>query len=276
MCLPGRLIFKRIRMRLLLKPFHLLYVLYAFTLFVVLMIPVFLWSLAVASMGRVRGGNLVFEACKVWADLWFPLIFIHHRNIYEEPLKSHQSYIFVANHISYLDSALLPKVFRNPVRPLGKAEMAKVPIFGTIYKNAIVSVDRSSTANRARSVHILKSLLKKEVSVLVFPEGTFNTTHKPLKHFFDGAFKVAIETGAPIKPVLILDAYDRMSYESIWSLNPGRSRAVFLKEVPTQGYTVKEMAILKQKVFDMMEEKLLEYKAGWIKPQEQRHALENQ
>src|SRR5215203_5160943 len=121
-------------MRLLLKPFHILYVLYAFTLFVILMIPVFLWSLVVSSMGRIKGGNLVFGACKVWADLWFPLIFIHHRNIYEEPLKEHQAYIFVANHISYLDSALLPKVFRKPVRPLGKAEMARVPIFGTIYK----------------------------------------------------------------------------------------------------------------------------------------------
>jgi 1-acyl-sn-glycerol-3-phosphate acyltransferase len=260
-------------MRLLLKPIQLLYVLYAFALFVVLMIPVFLWSLAVSLLGRIRGGNLVFEACKVWADLWFALVFIRHRNLYEEPLLEHQSYIFVANHITYLDSALIPKVFRKPVRPLGKVEMSKVPIFGTIYKNAIVTVDRSSPANRARSVQVLMSLLKKEISVLVFPEGTFNTTHKPLKHFYDGAFKVAIETGAPIKPVLFLDAYDRLHYKSIFSLNPGKSRALFLKEIPTKGYTVKDMAALKQQVYDLMEEKLLEYKAGWIRPGRHSKAL---
>lgn len=253
-------------MRLLLKPFQILYVLYAFAVFVVLMIPVFLWALAVSSMGRIRGGNLVYEACKVWADIWFPLIFIRHRNIYEEPLKAHKSYIYVSNHISYLDSALIPKVWRKPVRPLGKVEMARIPIFGTIYKNAIVTVDRSSTANRARSVQVLKSLLKKEISVLVFPEGTFNQTHKPLKHFYDGAFKVAIETGSPIKPVLLLDSYDRMHYRSIFSMNPGRSRAVFLREVPTHGLTTRDTAALKQQVFELMEEKLLEYGASWTKP----------
>lgn len=260
-------------MRLLLKPFHILYVLYAFALFIVFMIPVFLWALAVSGAGRVRGGNLLYGAIKIWADLWFPLIFIRHRNLYEEPLKEHRSYIYVANHISYLDSALIPKVWRKPVRPLGKVEMTKVPIFGTIYKNVIVTVDRSSTANRARSVHILKSLLKKEISVLVFPEGTFNETGKPLKHFYDGAFKVAIETGTPIKPVLLLDAYDRMHYGSVFSLNPGRSRAVFLKEVPTHGLTVKDTAALKQKVYDLMEEKLMEYKASWIRPHGHHHAV---
>lgn len=251
-------------MRLLLKPFHILYVLYAFTLFIVFMIPVFLWALAVSNAGRVRGGNLLYGAIRIWADLWFPLIFIRHRNIHEEPLKEHRSYIYVANHISYLDSALIPKVWRRPVRPLGKVEMTKIPIFGTIYKNTIVTVDRSSTANRARSVKVLKSLLQKEISVLVFPEGTFNETGKPLKHFYDGAFKVAIETGTPIKPVLLLDAYDRMHYGSLLSLTPGRSRAVFLKEVPTHGMTVKDTAALKQKVYERMEEKLLEYKASWI------------
>lgn len=260
-------------MRLLLKPFQILYVLYAFALFIVFMIPVFLWALSVSAMGRIRGGNLLYEAIKLWADLWFPLVFIRHRNIYEEPLKKHKSYIYVSNHISYLDSALIPKVWRKPVRPLGKVEMARIPIFGTIYKNVIVTVDRSSTMNRARSVQVLKSLLKKEISVLVFPEGTFNTTHHALKHFYDGAFKVAIETGTPIKPVLLLDSFDRMHYDSIFSLNPGRSRAVFLREVPTHGLTVKDTAALKQKVFELMEEKLVEYGAKWIRPHGSKEGL---
>ena len=50
---------------------------------------------------------------------------------------------------------------------------------------------------------------------MVFPEGTFNMTTQPLKEFYDGAFRVAIETQTPVKPVLFLDAYSRMHYESI-------------------------------------------------------------
>jgi 1-acyl-sn-glycerol-3-phosphate acyltransferase len=251
-------------MRILLKAFQILYVIYAFVLFVALMIPVFIWSILVLPLGRIRGGNLVYYACIVWADIWFALVFIFHRNIYLEQLKKNQSYIFVANHISYLDAALIPKTFRHSIRPLGKVEMAKVPIFGFIYKNAIVSVDRSSAEHRARSVLLLKSILKKEISILVFPEGTFNMTDRPLKDFYDGAFRIAIETQTPIKPVLILNAYDRMHYNSIFSLNPGKSRSIFLQEVPVDGLTTKDVGRLKEKVFEMMSEELVKRGAKWI------------
>jgi 1-acyl-sn-glycerol-3-phosphate acyltransferase len=251
-------------MRILLKPFQLLYVIYAFILFVALMIPVFIWSLLVLPFGRIKGGNLVYKGCIVWADVWFALVFIFHKNIYVEELKKDQSYIFVANHISYLDAALIPKTFRHSIRPLGKVEMAKVPIFGFIYKNAIVTVDRSSAKNRAKSVLLLKSILRKGISVLVFPEGTFNMTHQPLKEFYDGAFRVAVETQTPIKPVLLLNAYDRMHYKSIFSLNPGKSRSVFLPEVSVEGLTVRDVGMLKEKVFAMMEEELMKRGAKWI------------
>jgi 1-acyl-sn-glycerol-3-phosphate acyltransferase len=239
-------------------------VIYAFTLFFLLMIPVFVWALVVSQTGRIRGGNLVYQACVLWADVWFFLIFIRHRNIYIQKPSPDKSYIFVANHLTYLDAAILPKVFRHPVRPLGKVEMAKVPIFGTIYKNAIVTVDRSSPGNRAKSVQLLKSILRKGISVVVFPEGTFNESGKALKNFYDGAFRIAIETSTPIMPVLLLDVYDRMHTSSLFSLNPGRSRAVFLPEVPVDGYTIKDVAALKQLVYGLMEQELIRQGVSWL------------
>ncbi len=100
--------------------------------------------------------------------------------------------------------------------------------------------------------------------MLVFPEGTFNTTHKPLKHFYDGAFRIAIETGTAIKPVLFLDAYRRMPFESLFSINPGINRCVFLEEVCTEGLSINDVAFLREKVYGLMESKLMEYKASWI------------
>jgi 1-acyl-sn-glycerol-3-phosphate acyltransferase len=251
-------------MRLLLKPFQILYVLYAMVLFVVLMIPVFIWSILVLPLGRIRSGNLIYRACMVWADIWFPLVLIRHKNIFLEELKREESCIFVSNHISYLDSAIIPKTFRYPVRPLGKVEMSKIPIFGFIYKNVIVTVDRSSAGNRAKSIQVLKAVLRKGISVLIFPEGTFNTTHQPLKEFYDGAFRIAIETQSPIRPVLLLNTYDRMNYKSIFCLNPGKSRSIFLPSVSVEGLTLHDVQPLKEKVFRLMEERLLEYKANWI------------
>lgn len=208
---------------------------------------------------------MVYRLCIVWADLWFPLIGIWHKRIFEVPHDKTKQYIFVTNHISYLDAAIIPKAYRQPVRPLGKVEMSKVPVFGFIYRNAIVTVDRSSPENRASSVRVLKSIISKGISVLVFPEGTFNMGTTPLKDFYDGAFRVAIETQTPVKPVLFLDAYTRMPYESLFLMTPGISRIVYLDEIPVNGYTLENVKELKDKVYAVMEKKLVEYNAAWRK-----------
>src|SRR5689334_11000833 len=123
-------------MRFLLKAVHLVYVFYALILFVALMIPVALWSVLVLPLGRIRSGNLTYRACMLWGDVWFVLVAIRHRNLFQTPIQKGAAYIFVCNHISYMDTPTIVKALRRPVRPLGKAEMAKIPIFGFIYKNA--------------------------------------------------------------------------------------------------------------------------------------------
>ena len=89
------------------------------------------------------------------------------------------------------------------------------------------------------------------------------TTH--LKEFYDGAFRVAIETQTPIKPVLFLDAYRRMPYESLFSMSPGQSRIVYLDEISVSSYTLKDAGRLKDEVYAIMEKKLIEYNAAWRK-----------
>lgn len=229
------------------------------------MLLIFPFAIIAGFFGRIKGGNMIMRLCMVWADLWFPLIFIRHKKIYESPHDKKRSYIFLSNHISYLDAAIIPKAYRQHIRPLGKVEMSKVPVFGFIYRKAIVAVDRSSAANRANSVRILKSIISKGISVLVFPEGTFNMGTTPLKEFYDGAFRVAIETQTPIKPVLFLDAYRRMPYESLFRMTPGRSRILYLDEIPVTGHTLADMEKLKDEVYVIMEKKLIEYDAAWRK-----------
>jgi 1-acyl-sn-glycerol-3-phosphate acyltransferase len=251
-------------MKALLKPLQWVYCIYAFILFIAIMLLIFPFVLLSSFFGRIRGGNMILRLCMFWADLWFPLIFTWPRRIYESPHDKKKPYIFLTNHISYLDAALLVKAYRQPVRPLGKVEMSKVPVFGFIYSKAIVAVDRSSAINRANSVRLLKSVMKKGISVVVFPEGTFNMTNQPLKEFYDGAFRVAIETQTPIKPVLFLDNYDRMNYRSVFSMTPGRCRIIYMEEIPVEGLTIADARALKEKVYGIMEKKLREYKASWI------------
>jgi len=197
---------------------------------------------------------------------FFFTIGIAHKNIYEEKHDTHKQYIFVSNHISYLDIPMMMKAIRHQhVRILGKAEMTKVPIFGFIYKKGAVLVDRENLGKRLQSIKSLIYFLNRKISVFICPEGTFNMTHKPLKNFYDGTFRIAIQTQTPIKPILFLDTYDRLDYNSIFSLNPGKCRAVYLSETSTVGLTISDVAILKEKIFTQMEDGLKRYNASWIK-----------
>ena len=122
-------------------------------------------------------------------------------------------------------------------------------------------VDRSDAAHRAQSVRALKAAIRRGISIFIFPEGTFNETGKPLKAFYDGAFRTAIETQTPIKPILFVDNDDRLNHKSIFSLTPGISRCVFLDEVKVDGYKTKnDIQQLKQKIHNKMEEALIQYR----------------
>src|SRR4029078_4514343 len=151
-------------MRILLKPLHWIYFIYAFLTFVGVMLLISPFVVIATFFGRISGGNMVLRLCMLWADVLFFLVFIFFKKIYEAPHDKTKSYIFVSNHISFLDAAIIPKAYRQPIRPLGKIEMGKVPVFGFIYRNAIVTVDRSSVKQRADSVRILKSIIHKGIS----------------------------------------------------------------------------------------------------------------
>jgi len=191
---------------------------------------------------------------------WYLLLGIYHKDIYEEKEDRSRQYIFIANHISYMDIPPFLLAIHQPVRVLGKYEMVKVPIFGWIYRIAVVLVDRSSPEARARSVRALKSALKRNVSIFIFPEGTLNETPDPLKEFFDGAFRLAIEMQTPIKPLLFIDTVDRLHYKSLFVLTPGPNRVVHLPEVSVEGLTMSDLKTLKQNVHDMMSAGMRRYR----------------
>jgi 1-acyl-sn-glycerol-3-phosphate acyltransferase len=239
--------------------FRILYTLYAMIWFVLIMLLIFPFVVVASFWGKFKGGNFIYHILRVWSAAWFLLVGIRHRNIYRHKPDPNSQYIFVINHISYLDAAVLVETIRQPFRPLGKVEMSRIPIFGYIYKMCVVMVDRSNSEHRQRSIRQLKSVLKKGISIMIFPEGTFNETDQPLKEFYDGAFRIAIETQTPIQPILFLDTYERMHHRHLFSLRPGRSRSLFLPTVPVEGLTLAGVKELKEKVYGIMEAALTEH-----------------
>lgn len=265
--LPIRLIpYFRSRMHAVTKAIRLIFSVYGFIVFLILMFLLFPAVVFASFFGRVRGGNMIYAICAFWARAAFFFYGIRWHNIYMEPVKGDHPVVYVINHISYLDIPMwLLALRKSHIRVLGKSEMAKIPVFGFIYKEAVILVDRSSAAHRRKSIMELKYFLNRNISVVIAPEGTFNMTNQPLKEFYDGAFRIAIQTQTPIRPVVFPDTHSRLNRHSIFTLNPGICRAVFLPEVPVSGYSIDDVAKLREAVYIMMEDALITYKAGWIK-----------
>jgi 1-acyl-sn-glycerol-3-phosphate acyltransferase len=242
-----------------------LYTTYALLVFLAGMFIVLPFVAIFSLQGEKTGGDRIYAICHYWDKAWMMLVGIRHTNVFESAPDPNRSYVFVANHISYLDIPLiLQAIRRNSFRILGKAEMTRYPFFGYIYSRAVVLVDRTTPSGRSRSVRELKSALASDRSVFIFPEGTFNETRRPLKDFYDGAFRIAIETRTPLQPILFLGTYDCMHYSSIFSLRPGTTRAVFLPEVSVTGLTIADLPTLKHQVYSLMESALIRYHAPWI------------
>lgn len=247
-------------MKLLLRPFEFIYYTYAFITFVLIMLLSLPFVLVGSPFG-IKGGNFIYKICSLWARIWYLLIGIRHKEIFESPHDKSRQYIFVANHNSYMDIPPIVASIKQPVRVLGKYEIVKIPIFGWIYKTTVILVDRRNADKRSRSVRALKAAINHGISIFIFPEGTFNETGNPLKDFFDGAFRIAIETQTPIKPILFVDTIERMHYNSFFSLTPGSSRVVFLEEVDVSKYNMKQIQQLKKHVYDLMEAGLKRYRS---------------
>lgn len=247
-------------MRIIIRTLQVIYCIYALLCFVAIMFAVTPFVFLALLAGPVKGGNLIYKICSLWAFIWYVLVGIKHKSVYEHPHDKNKQYIFVANHISYMDIPPIVRAIHQPVRALGKYEMVKYPIFGWIYRAAVILVDRRNAEARAKSVRALKAALRHGISIFIFPEGTFNETEKPLKDFYDGAFRIAIETQTPIKPVLFVDTLDRMHYRSIFELTPGICRCVFLEEISVTGLHMSDIAQLKATTYRIMEEGLMRYR----------------
>lgn len=131
----------------------------------------------------------------------FYLIRVHVKR--KHHLKKEGVYIFVSNHTSLLDVPVCALVTPVTFRYLSKEELVKIPFFGYIIRKLYLSVNRKDEESRARSLEEMKKSLRDGISIYLFPEGTRNNTNEPLKKFYDGAFKLSLDTGIPLVPMTI-------------------------------------------------------------------------
>ena len=179
----------------------------------------------------------------------------------ETKLEKGKSYMFVANHTSVTDILLMLAVVKQPFVFVGKAELAKFPIFGYFYKRTCILVDRANSKSRMAVFERAQKRLNSGLSICIFPEGGVpNDETIVLDEFKDGAFRLAIEHQIAIVPLTFADNKKRFSY-TFFSGGPGIMRVKVHQPIPTLGKTLNDKKEIKDETRTVIYHQLLKFNA---------------
>ncbi len=238
----------------------MLFVVWCFVIFISAMLLVMPFILIMSALFRdKKGSDYIFFFLKVWGWIFCLLSFFQIRIKNKSLLQPKKAYIYVSNHNSYLDAIAIVLAIPGSFRPLGKIEMVKVPLFGLIYRKVVVLIDRASKESRAQSVEELKQDLAKGQSILIFPEGTMNQSDSPLSDFYDGAFRLAIETQTSIAPMVIINARNLFPRADPFRAKPGTITCIFDEPINVTGLRPEDLENLKARVYSTMEAMIERY-----------------
>lgn len=164
----------------------------------------------------------------------------------EPPANPRRPYVVVSNHESFADILLISHLPWE-MKWLSKAEVFDVPVVGWMLSLAgDVPVKRGFSGSAAEAMKTCRERLATNVSVMIFPEGT-RTPSGDLLPFKDGAFRLAIEAGVPILPLVV--GGTRLALPKRGFLM-GRARAEvrILPEIETAGLTLDDVGALRDQV----------------------------
>ena len=232
-----------------------IYFVYGMLLFMITMLPVALvFFIARTFTNEQTSSKVIQKGFQIWMGIYMPLIFCPVTHKGREHFKKGKNYVVTMNHNTLADVPVSSPGIPGPNRTLAKVEMAKIPIFGYIYKCGSILVTRQDAQSRKDSFPLMLEALNKGLHLCLFPEGTRNKTNQPLARFYDGAFKVAIQAQKPIIPGVIFGTKAILdSNKKMWAW-PHKVQLHFLPEIPTEGLLISDTEMLKQKVFEVMKE----------------------
>ncbi len=154
-----------------------------------------------------------------------------------------QTYIILANHGSRLDIATLVLGIPQCFSFLAMKVFLKVPLYGIWFRTLDLAVNKKDPKDAARAFLQVKETLLSGRSVVVFPEGTVSPHVPKLMPFKEGAFKLAVETGLPLLPVVIQNNYKLAPDKHVFEMYPGLAKQIVLEPIWPESKSSEELLV---------------------------------
>ncbi|MBL7720408.1 MAG: 1-acyl-sn-glycerol-3-phosphate acyltransferase [Chitinophagaceae bacterium] len=203
-----------------------------------------------------KGQKIFIDIARLWMSIWLRLVGCPVKIKGREYFEKGKSYIVTCNHNSLMDVPLSSPFIPGANKTIAKTSFVKVPVFGFYYMKGAVLVDRKSEKSRKESFEKMKQVLKKGMHMCIYPEGTRNRTNEPLKKFYDGAFKLATDTGTSIIPAIILNTRKAVPVQKSFYFLPHKLEMHFLPPVGVESKTTDE---LREEIFLIMKNYYLQH-----------------
>jgi 1-acyl-sn-glycerol-3-phosphate acyltransferase len=229
---------------------------WALIVFTVTLIPVALCMWIIGIIREPRRTYIFGAISRVWMRFFFFATACRLKILGKENFKAGENYIVICNHNSLMDVPISTPFIPGTNKTIAKVEMAKIPVFGLVYKRGAVLVDRNDKNSRRDSFRKMKDVLNMGMHMCIYPEGTRNKTILPLKDFHDGAFKLAIDCQTSILPALIFNTKKVLPPGKTFFFWPSKMELHFLPPVTINKSD--DFEILKQKLHRMMTEYYVE------------------
>jgi 1-acyl-sn-glycerol-3-phosphate acyltransferase len=236
-------------MKLFKEIFARIWALWSILTFVVTFLIIFLPSMATYLIPGKKGHAIFILLGKIWMRVWMFLIACPLTVKGKENFKKGQAYIVTCNHNSFMDVPISCPFIPGPNKTIAKTSFTRIPLFGWYYAKGSVLVDRSKKESRLKSFAEMKQTLKEGMHMSIYPEGTRNRTNEPIKPFYNGAFKLAVETKNPIIPAILLHTKKVLPINKKFYLWPHKLEIHFLEPIHITNQSADQ---LKNYVFEVM------------------------
>jgi 1-acyl-sn-glycerol-3-phosphate acyltransferase len=195
-------------------------------------------------------GRMQVAIARAWARMLLRVSFVRMEVKGLEKIDPQGSYVFVANHLSYMDTPCILATIPVQFRFMAKKGLFSIPFLGYHLSRAgHIAVPRDNPREAIKAMTEAGKMIKERgISVLIFPEGGRAADAK-LQPFKEGAFYIAINSGVPVVPVA-LEGTEKVLPFGSGTVSPGRVRLTIGDPIPTEGLTIKDRGKLSAQLHD--------------------------
>ncbi|TMI80923.1 MAG: 1-acyl-sn-glycerol-3-phosphate acyltransferase [Bacteroidetes bacterium] len=230
---------------------------WALIVFASTMLIVFLPFWIIGLWKEPRRSYLVHTIYRTWMIVFFFFTGIRLRIKGRENYEPGENYVVVFNHNSMMDVPVSVPFTPGANKTIAKIEMARIPVFGMVYKRGSVLVDRKNEESRKASYIKMREVLNMGLHMCIYPEGTRNKTNEPLQRFHSGAFRLSADSGKSILPAVIFNTMTVLPRKFFYFW-PARIELHYLKPVSPSQFSSAEA--LKDEVFNVMKQHYVSFR----------------